>query len=110
MMGQMSWLMTGMFVFFALQVPSGLSLYWVVGNALALAQQVYVNRQKTRWETESNLKIEAIKANSKSSDEDDDLEDAKATTDKGGKQKEKQSTSKTPKKKSRTKRKRRKRR
>ena len=51
MMGQMSILMTGMFVFFALQVPAGLSLYWVVGNVLALAQQIYVNRQKDAWDT-----------------------------------------------------------
>ncbi len=46
MMGQMAILMTGMFVFFSLQVPSGLSLYWVVGNLLAMAQQWYVNQQK----------------------------------------------------------------
>ncbi len=113
MMGQMSWLMTAMFVFFALQVPAGLSLYWVVGNGLALGQQVYVNRQKTRWETESNLKIEEIQANSSSSgsdDDDDDDADDKATADKSTKQKEKQSTSTTPKKKSGTQRKRRKRR
>lgn len=55
MMGQMSILMTGMFVFFALQVPAGLSLYWVVGNVLALAQQIYVNRQKDQWETTATL-------------------------------------------------------
>ncbi|RME81268.1 MAG: membrane protein insertase YidC [Caldilineae bacterium] len=56
MMGQMTWLMTGMFVFFALQVPAGLSLYWVVGNVLALAQQLYVNRQKERWDAAIELK------------------------------------------------------
>ena len=56
MMGQMTWLMTGMFVFFALQVPAALSLYWVVGNALAMAQQIYVNRQTERWENEVTLK------------------------------------------------------
>ncbi len=112
MMGQMSWLMTGMFVFFALQVPAGLSLYWVVGNVLALGQQIYVNRQKSRWETESNLKIEEIQANSDSSDSDDDDSDTddKSTADKKKKQKAKQSTSTTPKKKSGTQRKRRKRR
>ena len=109
MMGQMSWLMTGMFVFFALQVPAGLSLYWVVGNIMALGQQIYVNRQKSRWEMESNLKIEELQANS-TSDSDDDDDDDDATADKSKKQKEKQSTSTTPKKKSGTQRKRRKRR
>jgi len=72
MMGQMSWLMTAMFVFFALQVPAGLSLYWVVGNGLALGQQLYVNQQKDRWEEDARLKTEAIKNNSKSSGDDDD--------------------------------------
>jgi len=60
MMGQMSWLMTGMFVFFALQVPAGLSLYWVVGNVLALGQQLYVNRQKDTWEEEIRAKSRSI--------------------------------------------------
>ncbi len=109
MMGQMSWLMTGMFVFFALQVPAGLSLYWVVGNVLALGQQVYVNRQKSRWEIESNLKIEEIKANSNYSDSDDDTDDDAAAA-KSEKQKEKQSQPKEPQQKSGTQRKRRKRR
>ena len=72
MMGQMSWLMTGMFVFFALQVPAGLSLYWVVGNGLALGQQLYVNRQKERWEEDANLKTAAIIEKNGSSGGDDD--------------------------------------
>lgn len=109
MMGQMSWLMTGMFVFFALQVPAGLSLYWVVGNALALGQQFYVNRQSSKWEIESNLKIEEIQANSSSGSDDDD-DDDDATADKSTKQKAKKTTSTTPKQKSGTQRKRRKRR
>lgn len=50
MMNQMAILMTVMFVFFSLQVPSGMSLYWVVGNILAIAQQYYVNRQAHRWD------------------------------------------------------------
>lgn len=50
MMGQMTILMTGMFVLFSLQVPAGMSLYWVVGNLLAMAQQYYVNRQKDHWD------------------------------------------------------------
>jgi YidC/Oxa1 family membrane protein insertase len=50
MMGSMTWIMTLMFVWFALQVPAGLSLYWVVSNMFALLQQLYVNRQKEKWE------------------------------------------------------------
>ncbi len=55
MMGSMTWIMTLMFVWFALQVPAGLSLYWVVSNAFALAQQLYVNRQAGRWEEDLDL-------------------------------------------------------
>ncbi len=51
MMNQMTILMTGMFVLFSLQVPAGMSLYWVVGNLLAMAQQYYVNSQKQHWDT-----------------------------------------------------------
>ncbi len=50
MMGSMTWIMTIMFVWFALQVPAGLSLYWVVSNIFTLAQQVYVNMQREKWE------------------------------------------------------------
>ena len=57
MMGQMTWLMTGMFVFFALQVPAGLSLYWVVGNALAMMQQLYVNRKREGWEKAAHAEM-----------------------------------------------------
>jgi YidC/Oxa1 family membrane protein insertase len=53
MMNQMAILMTVMFVFFSLQVPSGMSLYWVVGNILAIAQQYYVNRQAHRWDQDA---------------------------------------------------------
>lgn len=60
MMGSMTWIMTLMFVWFALQVPAGLSLYWVVSNAFALAQQFYVNQQAHRWE--SQLKLDDVKA------------------------------------------------
>ena len=60
MMGSMTWIMTLMFVWFALQVPAGLSLYWVVSNAFALAQQLYVNRQKGKWE--ESLDLSAVNA------------------------------------------------
>lgn len=42
MMGQMMLFMPVMFGFFSLQVPSGLSLYWVVSNLLAMIQQYTV--------------------------------------------------------------------
>lgn len=38
-MRSMSTIMTVMFGFFSLQVPAGLSLYWVVGNLLQMGQQ-----------------------------------------------------------------------
>ena len=60
MMGSMTWMMTLMFVFFALQVPAGLSLYWVVSNVFALAQQLYVNKQSGRWEKE--IELDSVKA------------------------------------------------
>ena len=60
MMGSMTWMMTLMFVWFALQVPAGLSLYWVVSNSFALAQQLYVNRQTHKWE--SQLQLDDVKA------------------------------------------------
>ncbi len=60
MMGSMTWMMTLMFVWFALQVPAGLSLYWVVSNTFALAQQLYVNRQAHKWE--GQLKLDGVKA------------------------------------------------
>ncbi len=60
MMGSMTWIMTLMFVWFALQVPAGLSLYWVVSNTFALAQQLYVNRQAHKWE--GQIKLDGVKA------------------------------------------------
>ena len=60
MMGSMTWMMTLMFVWFALQVPAGLSLYWVVSNVFALAQQVYVNQQTHKWE--KTLELDGVKA------------------------------------------------
>jgi len=78
MMGSMTWLMTLMFVWFALQVPAGLSLYWVVSNSFALAQQLYVNRQAHKWEEQ--LELEGVKAavnkGAKADAEDVDFKDA----------------------------------
>lgn len=45
-MRSMSTIMTVMFGFFSLQVPAGLSLYWVIGNLLQMAQQ-YVMTGRT---------------------------------------------------------------
>lgn len=42
MMSQMTTMMSLMFGFFTLQVPAGLSLYWVTSNLLQLAQQYAV--------------------------------------------------------------------
>jgi YidC/Oxa1 family membrane protein insertase len=42
-MNQMMMFMPFMFGFFALQVPSGLALYWVVTNLFSMLQQYYVN-------------------------------------------------------------------
>lgn len=39
MMKQMTYMMTFMFGFFTLQVPAGLTLYWVTSNALQMLQQ-----------------------------------------------------------------------
>jgi len=82
MMGSMTWLMTLMFVWFALQVPAGLSLYWVVSNSFALAQQLYVNRQAHKWEEQ--LELEGVKTavnkSPKAEAEDADFEDAPAQT------------------------------
>ncbi len=49
MMKQMSLMMTLMFGFFTLQVPAGLTLYWVTSNLLQMAQQIgmdYWQKQK----------------------------------------------------------------
>ena len=80
MMGSMTWIMTLMFVWFALQVPAGLSLYWVVSNAFALAQQLFVNRQAKKWEDQLEVGgLEAAIAKSASGQaEDADYKDAPA--------------------------------
>jgi YidC/Oxa1 family membrane protein insertase len=46
MMGQMSTIMTLMFGFFTLQVPAGLTLYWVTSNLLQMGQTVAVNNMQ----------------------------------------------------------------
>ncbi|HRJ44640.1 MAG: membrane protein insertase YidC [Caldilineaceae bacterium] len=46
MMGQMSTIMTLMFGFFTLQVPAGLTLYWVTSNLLQMGQTMAVNNMQ----------------------------------------------------------------
>nr|WP_290669339.1 YidC/Oxa1 family membrane protein insertase [Ardenticatena sp.] len=46
MMQQMMYIMPLMFGFFALQVPSGLSLYWVTSNLFQMVQQWLVNDEE----------------------------------------------------------------
>ncbi|MBI3960437.1 MAG: YidC/Oxa1 family membrane protein insertase [Chloroflexi bacterium] len=46
MMGQMSTIMTLMFGFFTLQVPAGLTLYWVTSNLLQMGQTVAINNMQ----------------------------------------------------------------
>ncbi|NOX61214.1 MAG: YidC/Oxa1 family membrane protein insertase [Chloroflexi bacterium] len=113
MMGQMTLLMTGMFVFFALQVPAGLSLYWVVGNVLALLQQVYVNRQTTAWDEAVALSPSVQSSAGEEISESGDASTANVASaaNEGGKPKQaKPAKSKTPPPQARTRRKRRKRR
>ena len=57
-MKSMSTIMTLMFGFFSLQVPAGLSLYWVTGNLLQMGQQYLMGQmqsnQKEKPGTQSN--------------------------------------------------------
>jgi YidC/Oxa1 family membrane protein insertase len=46
MMQQMSLMMTVMFGFFTLQVPSGLTLYWVISNLLQMLQQWLITNDR----------------------------------------------------------------
>jgi YidC/Oxa1 family membrane protein insertase len=46
MMKQLSWMMTFMFGFFTLQVPAGLTLYWVVSNLLQMLQQWVITSER----------------------------------------------------------------
>ncbi len=51
MMKQMTTIMTLMFGFFTLQVPAGLTLYWVTSNALQMLQQGLVMRSQSNSTT-----------------------------------------------------------
>jgi YidC/Oxa1 family membrane protein insertase len=45
---QMVYLMPLMTLFFAVSLPSGLTLYWVVGTIFSVGQQLMVNREKSK--------------------------------------------------------------
>lgn len=51
-MKSMSTIMTVMFGFFSLQVPAGLSLYWVTGNLLQMGQQYLMGRMQEKAKEE----------------------------------------------------------
>ena len=50
MMGQVMMFMPFMFGYFALVVPSGLSLYWFTSNLLGIVQQSYMMKAKKEME------------------------------------------------------------
>ncbi len=51
-MKSMSTIMTVMFGFFSLQVPAGLSLYWVTGNLLQMVQQYIMTEYVPKGQTQ----------------------------------------------------------
>lgn len=60
-MNQAMMFMPFMFAYFALVVPSGLSLYWLVNNLLSMAQQYYTNRMKIVVPDEKTIQAELDK-------------------------------------------------
>lgn len=60
MMQQMSLMMTLMFGFFTLQVPSGLTLYWVTSNLLQMLQQWVVTSDRFNLTGKKNAPTIAI--------------------------------------------------
>jgi YidC/Oxa1 family membrane protein insertase len=60
MMGQMSSIMTLMFGFFTLQVPAGLTLYWVTSNLLQMGQTVAVNNMQSSGSIFGNKSTPAL--------------------------------------------------
>ncbi len=53
-MSLMAPIMTG---FFAITLPSGLGLYWIVSNIVQIAQQFFINKYFDKKEDEINVKI-----------------------------------------------------
>jgi YidC/Oxa1 family membrane protein insertase len=78
MMGQMSTIMTLMFGFFTLQVPAGLTLYWVTSNLLQMGQTVAVNNMQSGGSILSKSSTPALKTTAQpetTSDAEDESED-----------------------------------
>jgi len=50
-------LMTG---FFAFSVPAGLGLYWIVGNLIQMAQQVYINKHILKLDSPSTISANEV--------------------------------------------------
>lgn len=69
-MGQAMMLMPLMFGYFALIVPSGLTLYWFTNNILSMAQQWWINRSMDTKQTQKDTS----KQNGKSIPEDTNLQ------------------------------------
>ena len=63
-MGQVMMFMPFMFGYFALVVPSGLSLYWFTSNILSMAQQYFLMRDKNKDATQTADGANQFKQNS----------------------------------------------
>ncbi len=88
MMSQMSTIMTLMFGFFTLQVPAGLTLYWVTSNLLQMGQTVVVNNMNKGGSILATGSTPALATAGKSTmslttsdeaDESDDSDDSRST-------------------------------
>jgi YidC/Oxa1 family membrane protein insertase len=64
-MGQVMMFMPFMFGYFALVVPSGLSLYWFTNNLLSLAQQLFLNKQHDKEKAAKALEAKTKKGKGK---------------------------------------------
>jgi len=64
-MGQVMMFMPFMFGYFALVVPSGLSLYWFTNNLLSLAQQLWLNKQHDKEKAAKALEAKTKKGKEK---------------------------------------------
>lgn len=60
MAGQMGYLMTAMFGFFTLQVPAGLTLYWVTSNLIQIAQQWFITSDRFRRGSPPKLDVNVV--------------------------------------------------
>ncbi|HEY85237.1 MAG TPA: YidC/Oxa1 family membrane protein insertase [Chloroflexi bacterium] len=67
-MGQVMMFMPFMFGYFALVVPSGLSLYWFTNNLLSLAQQLFLNKQHDKEQAAKAIEAKTKKSGKKDKD------------------------------------------